>query len=52
MLRGGLPCRVKVMDCSNFSSSSVSVRFRCAGPDMVVINEKIQIVDRVEESEG
>ena len=25
----GAPCSVRVIDCSNFSSSSVSVRLRC-----------------------
>lgn len=35
-----LPWRVRVMDCSSFSSSSVSVRGRCAmedGRDMMTV---------------
>ncbi len=31
LLRGKIPWRVKVMDCSSFSSSSVSVRLRWEG---------------------
>lgn len=49
--KAAIPCKVRVIDCSNFSSSSVKVRLRCderVARDMMADRTIDGVVDRID----